>query len=464
MQGKHEYQPQLFATVNLEILIPKNHLLRRLDAVLDLGFIREWTKELYCADNGRPSIDPELFFRMVLIEYFFNIESDRQVCEEVGYNLAYRWYCRLSLEDDVPHHSSLTRIRDRLGEEIFKRVFLHIIELCKQKGLAKAQKVVTDGTWVKANAALNSLVEKSPEKKDPPDSDGDQKPRSSTYKGKKFSNQTHVSQTDPDSTLSGKDTEAKSLRYKIHGTADADSRVILDCHVTTGSVHDCKPYIERIQEIEKTFGSKITDASADRGYGTGEILQFLKEKGIQSWIPRFHRDAGEKVDRAATPYSVEKDEFACEKGNRLVQRGKEKTGALFYRPELKSCESCEKKQWCVIKRHGLRVSQFHQVHYETQLREPTKEFRKKMGERQWKIEGLWAEAKCQHGMARAKYRGRSKMQIQAYVTASVQNLKRLMSAVLTNPGPNSGDFSAFLEIRLQIAAIAKFLSPIPQMR
>src|SRR5258708_4339448 len=104
MQGRQEYQPELFSIVDIERLIPKNHLLRKLDKTLDLSFIRELTSHLYCQDNGRPSIDPELFFRIQLLIYFYDIDSDRRVCEEISYNLAYRWFLRLSLEDKVPDH------------------------------------------------------------------------------------------------------------------------------------------------------------------------------------------------------------------------------------------------------------------------------------------------------------------------------------------------------------------------
>lgn len=119
MQGKKYYQDRLFSTVNLAAMIPTNHVLVRLDRALDLSFIYELTKGLYCADNGRPSIDPVLFFRMQLIGYLFGIDSDRQPCEEVHLNIAYRWFCRLNLEDEVPDHSSLTRIRDRFGVETY---------------------------------------------------------------------------------------------------------------------------------------------------------------------------------------------------------------------------------------------------------------------------------------------------------------------------------------------------------
>ena len=136
MIGRQEYQPKLFSIVDIDSLIPQNHLLRKIDKTIDLSFIREITSHLYCDNNGRPSIDPELFFRICLIIYFYNIESDRQACEEIQYNLAYRWFCRLSLEDKVPDHSSLTRIRDRLGEETFKKVFDKIVKICIDKKLA----------------------------------------------------------------------------------------------------------------------------------------------------------------------------------------------------------------------------------------------------------------------------------------------------------------------------------------
>src|ERR1700694_2114268 len=149
MQGHKEYQPKLFSIFNMEALIPKRHLLRQIDSILDFGFVREATASLYCQDNGRPSIDPELFIRICLITHLYNIPSDRQVCEEIQYNLAYRWFCRLAIEDSVPDHSSLTRIRDRLGESTFKNIFEHVVRLCMEKGLVSGEKVMIDGSLIK---------------------------------------------------------------------------------------------------------------------------------------------------------------------------------------------------------------------------------------------------------------------------------------------------------------------------
>ena len=165
MQGVHAFDPKAKASIDLESFVAEDHFLRQIDRVLDLSFVRELTAARYADGKGRPSIDPEVFFRMQLVAYFNGITKDRRLCEEVHYNLAYRWFCRLSLADDVPDHSSLTRIRDRLGEEVFEAVFRRIVAQCQEKGLVKEDcRVMTDATLIAADASLNSLVHHDPEK------------------------------------------------------------------------------------------------------------------------------------------------------------------------------------------------------------------------------------------------------------------------------------------------------------
>jgi transposase len=149
MQGVHAFEPKTKANIDLESFVAEDHFLRRINRVLDLSFIRELTTARYSDGQGRPSIDPEVYFRMQLVAYFYGIAKDRRLCEEVRYNLAYRWFCRLSLDDDVPDHSSLTHIRDRLGEEVFEAVFRRIVAQCQQKGLIKDPcRVMTDATLI----------------------------------------------------------------------------------------------------------------------------------------------------------------------------------------------------------------------------------------------------------------------------------------------------------------------------
>ena len=132
---------------------------------MELSFLSELTAPLYSESQGRPSIDSEVFIRMVLLSYIYNIDSDRQLCEEVGYNLAYRWFARLSLKDSVPDHSSITRIRDRLGEKTYEKIFNQVIEQCRKAGLIKLEQVMVDGSVIKANASIYNMKERD-EKKD----------------------------------------------------------------------------------------------------------------------------------------------------------------------------------------------------------------------------------------------------------------------------------------------------------
>jgi transposase len=147
MQGVHVFERHAKTVIDLESFVERDHLLRKIDRVLDTAFVRDSTAACYADGLGRPSVDPEVYFRMELVAYLYGIASERQLCEDVCYNLAYRWFCRLSLADVVPDHSSLTRIRDRLGEEVFASVFRQIVALCRKKGLVHDEcRVMTDAT------------------------------------------------------------------------------------------------------------------------------------------------------------------------------------------------------------------------------------------------------------------------------------------------------------------------------
>jgi transposase len=431
MQGRHEYQPQLFATINLEQMVPQNHLLRKVENVLDLSFVRDLTKNFYSADNGRPSIDPELFVRMVLLSYFYDIDSERKLCEEVSLNLAYRWYCKLSFSDKIPDHSSFTRIRDRLGEETFRKLFLKIVELCKENGLVKAKQVMIDGSLIKADAAMNSLVAKDATPEEISN-------RPSCIQGQHYKNETHHSCSDPDATIAGKTGVPKQLYYKVHSTIDGKSRVILDPHVTTGAPHDGGFLIDRIEAVEKTFKIKIKEVVADRAYGSGDNQQYLIDRKINSNIPNFHKDVGLTYDREKFKYNKRKDRFRCPAGFFLYP-----TNAKSGRPSAKqylirgaNCKTCPLRSGCFSDdstnpRKRINTSIHEALQDKIRLKEQTPEFRTKLRERMWKLEGLFAEGKNWHGLSRARYRGRAKMQIQAYLVASVQNLKRVMEVVLS---------------------------------
>ena len=143
--------------VSLEDLVPPDHFYRHLEAKLDLGFVRDWTRELY-VERGRPSIDPVVFFKLQLVMFFEGIRSERKLIETARMNLAHRWYLGYALDEDLPDHSSLTRIRQRLEIDVFQRFFEQVVDLCQEAGLVWGRELYFDATKVEANAGIPSLV------------------------------------------------------------------------------------------------------------------------------------------------------------------------------------------------------------------------------------------------------------------------------------------------------------------
>ena len=436
MQGVQAFEPKTKANIDLESFVAEDHFLRRIDRVLDLAFVRELTAPRYAAQQGRPSIDPEVFFRMQLVAYFYGIAKDRRLCEEVRYNLAYRWFCRLSLEDAVPDHSSLTRIRDRLGEEVFEAVFRRIVAQCQQKGLVKERcRVMTDATLIAADASLNSLIHNDPGEAQKEEEA--QRQRRGTIDGqaqRQLSNQTHRSRTDPDATLAQKQGTPRQLKYKVHQTIDADSRVILDTEVTTGARHDNQPYLAQLQRVRDQHKVTICEATADRGYGSAAIIRTLQEQAVTPCIPLWSGRVGNgKYLKSELVYEKEHDRFRCPAGNYLTPNPAVCANHKRYVSSSEDCRDCPLASTCPAKR---RTSTSHQRLVKRSLDQDLFEevlasmqettFLERASERMWKCEGLFAEAKQNHGLARAKYRGRTKVQIQAYLIAIVQNLKRLL--------------------------------------
>lgn len=436
MQGRHAFEPKSRKTIDLESFVADDHYLRRVDRVLELSFVAELTSPCYSNGKGRPSIDPEVYFRMLLVAYVYGITSDRRLCEEVRYNLAYRWFCHLSLEDDVPDHSSLSRIRDRLGEDFFEKVFCQIVDLCKQKGLvAERCRVMTDATLIAADAAINSLVHKDPqEAKKEEHTQLSNRGLKGPAQKRRVSNQTHRSTTDPEATLAQKKGTPRQLKYKVHQSIDADSRVILDTEVTTGARHDSQPYLDQLQRIAQKYDIYITEVTADRGYGSAAIIRTLQEKGTTTYLPLWSGKVGNsKHMKGGFVYEKEPDRIRCPAGKFLMPSRHPDKNSRWYSSSSADCRGCPQWETCTAEkrkgtyrrhiRRSLDQELFEEV--QTRMRDPT--FKQRASERMWKMEGLFAEAKENHGLARARYRGRSKVQIQAYLSAIVQNVKRLVA-------------------------------------
>jgi IS5 family transposase len=374
---------------------------------------------------------------MLLISYFYNINSDRRLCQEVRYNVAYRWFCKLELADKVPDHSYLSKTRNRFGEKVFEALFTTILNLCKKHGLLESSSMMTDSTLIKANASLNSLtpiayqaaIDEKAARKTAINKPGPPVSRS-------ISNSTHISKTDKDSSLAKKEGSPRELKYKVHNSIDAISRVIIDTHVTSGKVHDSQVYIERLNHIREKYTLTIKEAIADRAYGSKAIIENLQKEGIVSYIPLFSTKSGRSVQeayQAGFVYQKEQDRFVCPEGQYLNPYGFMNGESKYYRSKSSICAMCKQKDACIASAKKNRpftkylIRSIHQELFDKTLeamQDPT--FIDKLKERMWKIEGIFAEAKQLHGLGKARYRRLEKVQIQAYMIYVVQNIKRII--------------------------------------
>lgn len=405
MQGRQSGQQELFSTVDLETLIPKDHWLRKVDKVLSLEFLYELTQSLYCQDNGRPSIDPVLFFRMPLIGYLFGINSDRQLCRDIHLNLAYRWFCTIPLEQAVPHHSSLTRIRDRMGKPVYQSIFEDLLGQSLTKGHVKGRNMVADATLIKANASMDSLVERD--------------------------------ECDPDATMVYRKGSQGGLKYKVHYVADSDSRFIVDCHTTTGSKHEGPVLPERIDYLCDELKLPIKAVIADRGYGRGPTYSAFRTRKIRTYIPLHDARLGKgKLTPTEFIYESRSDRYRCPQGHYLYPYEKLDKGLIKrYRVMGGHCRDCPERTHCLPENAKHRARFVYRSPHQHEIdrvrkRQNTQTFIRKMIHRRGSIEGLFAEAKQFHGLGRARYRRLERVSIQALMTAIAQNAKRAVQIYL----------------------------------
>jgi transposase len=466
--------------VSLEDLVPPSNFYRHLEATLDLRFVRDWTRTHY-ADRGRPSIDPVVFFKLQLIMFFEGIRSERQLIATASLNLAHRWYLGYALDEDLPDHSSLTRIRQRLGGAIFEPLFEQIVDRCQDAGLVWGRELYVDATKVAANADLDSLLprfyydatahvadlfadagtEAHPNSAAASDLPLDivqlrtksnaegaatdaerpwrlleerrldpQRPPSGSYRR---TTDFRVSPTDPDATpmRTGSGT---ALGYHDHYMVDGGkARIILAALVTPADVMENVPLCDLLWRV--CFRRKVRPrhVTGDTTYGTVENIVALENAGIQAYFPL--PDWGSRrpgfFAQADFTYDVERDEYRCPRQQPLKREtakyGEEVT---VYRGNPSTCNACPVKAACTESRHGRIVHRsFHADLLErVQGYHTTEAYQKAMRKRQVWVEPLFAEAKDWHGLRRLRLRGLLNANIQGLLIAAGQNLKRLLAA------------------------------------
>jgi len=447
MLGRQErWQEDLFVAGPLGDLIPEDHILKRVDRVLDLAWLRNEVRDLYCENNGRPSIDPEAAVRLMLAGLFHHITHDRRLMREAQVNLAIRWFAGYRLHEKLPDHSALSKIRGRWGEAKFRLIFDRTVRQCLEAGLVSGETVHIDATLIRADVSWESIIERhvdrvikenapeAPETHDRDDIDSNnssssKQSRSRTKQVKK------VSTTDPEATLT---TAHKFSRmepsYKQHTAVDDEAGVIVDVHVTTGEASEGKELLEQIARIEARTGVHVEMTTADAGYGHAANYGELEHRGTDAVIPPQRVSARRgRIPLPQFRYDARNAIVRCPMG-KVMNRSSRSERGWIYRAKASDCRSCPLRMKCVPKTAKVRTVQIVDD-YPALLRARRRATRR---DPQWKhlyrrhrtmIEGVHGEAKTQHGLHRATRRGRWNVAIQCYLTAAVINLKRLAKAL-----------------------------------
>lgn len=330
----------------LDKLIAENHLLRKINKKVNFSFVNEITETLYCANNGRPSIAPELYFRMMLIKYLYDIKSIRQLISEVKYNISYRWFCGLSLKEKVPHHASFSRIKKRFTVDLFELFFLNILEQCKEMGLYEGKGVMVDSTLIQANASLNSMI---PIKNDNCSESLSYSPGLIPPQKRNISNKTHLSATDKDATLAYKAGTLRSLKYKVHVCSDSGSRIIVGIKATTGAVHDSQPYLELINILRNKYKLIFIEVIADRAYGSGSIISKIQSMNLTSYIPLFSTRSGANGNTTTPGFTYDKNKnvYICSQKHILKPGKILPQDYVIYHSSSHICKNCPVQKTCL---------------------------------------------------------------------------------------------------------------------
>ncbi len=412
----------------LESLIPEDHPLRRLNAVLDLSFVHDAVRQRYCQDNGRPSIDPEVIIRLFLIQAIDGIPHVRGLMRQVQVNLAYRWFIGYRLDEKLPDHSTLSRALDRLGDEVFNELFSRSIVQCQGRGLIEGRVLHVDATTIRADI----------------DRDGVGKADSS----------------DPDARYGKFPGKRTGPGYKQHTVADGKARVVLGMSVTPAdhTEHDEALSVidSAISRLERPPGAVCADAA----YASGRHTVELGKRGIRLVSPppkakTYTGDAYFTVEDFE--YDKDTDIFVCPGGKQLkFIRMEPARGRRIYRAWRSDCGVCPLKSECTkSERRSLKVSPYHSGLVKLRADSKTDNFRKLYATRAPVIEGVFAEAKQWHSLGRAWRRGLSKMRVQCLLIAAVINFKRL-TVVLCRFFGAKRYFHAIMEV------ITRLLSTIRQ--
>src|ERR1700761_4541022 len=451
-------QERLFYEFRLDEWVPVDHPLRRIDAVLDLNALRRELASFY-SHTGRPSIDPELMIRMLLVGYCYGIRSERRLCQEVHLNLAYRWFCRLGLEGAVPEHSSFSNNRHgRFRESArFRGLFEDVVSRGVPAGLVDGEGFAIDASVIEADASrgrkadgklvpwpeeekvtrpvreyLAALDEAAAAEAVESEAADDDMPRGNPPAEPKV-----TSLTDPAAAWTNKGQTKVGFAYSTNYLIDLQRAIILDVEPTparwTAEVAATKTMLERTQEC---FGHKPQRLAAAAAYGSGLMIGWLMRRGIEPHIPLLDREHQTKgfFTRADFTFDPQTHAFTCPGGKQLKSTGLVRDdGTVPYFASPKDCRACPLKPRCtkgekrIVTRNLFEAEREH-----VRALKGTETFEHSARERR-KVEMAFAHLKRNLSLRRLRLRGITGATDEFLLAATVQNLRKLARSIGHRP-------------------------------
>ena len=443
-------QDRFFYNFCLDDVVPSDHLIRRIDAVLDLSWLHG-ELEPYYSHTGRPSIDPELMIRMLIIGYVFAIRSERRLCSEVQVNLAYRWFCRLDVEDPIPDHSVFSRARhDRFFEaDTFRHVFEMVVDACIGEGLVGGKSFSVDASYIKADVDQLKRVPGDESIDWPDDKEAsrsvteylnmlDQAAPDETKGSKRVKPTKAISLTDPQATWATKKQKVRPIFvYDANYLIDNKLGVIVDAEGTRANrIEENRVCVTMVKRVMRRFDLKPKRLAADTADGSSKTLKALLDCNIDPHIPVW--DKSQRTDGTFSKgdfiYDTDRDVYTCPNGNILKTTGNVHENTLRYLARAKDCRSCSLKDRCCTNTPQRKIPRDINEDARDYVRAlgKTKAF-KIMSDERKKVEMAFAHMKNIFRLDRLRLRGLSGARDEVLLTATAQNLRKLARYVNRPP-------------------------------
>lgn len=451
MQGKKAYQEKLFLNFQLSSAVPEDNFYRKLNELVDFSFLYKTTSQYY-GSEGQRSIDPVVFMKLMLVGYLENLNSDRRIISMSRLRLDIRYFIGYDIDEELPWHSTLSRTRQLYSESVFIDLFKRILKQCIDRGMISGRRQAVDGFFIKANASLDSLVQKeilddafsySQELKTNQEEQPDlkiletwkQEDHKTEDPKRNLSNDTHYSPSDPDARVSVKPGKPVALNYLGQVSVDTATHVITHVQAFTADKRDSECLSAVLRHVKYNLADNdvmIQELVADSGYSSADALKALQASRVTGYIPnRSHF----KYERAGFSYHEAEDYYLCSQGLKIYYQGTYLTGGYWmkqYGASAKKCHECPIKGQCTaykMKYRKVAINETIDKPYYDQMhqRMQTSKARKLMRLRQSTVEPVIGTLVNYLGIKRVNTKGLSQANKCLTMAAIAYNLKKILN-------------------------------------